>query len=401
MTFQDQSVAPSRSDPQVRLAQLTHAFTASRVSRRMRKTDDVAAYAPNWTNPQVRRRAQTVLSYVDLFMSPSRATELSAADLTEAFGNQSNPLSAFLRDMLLVEASGSYKIGHYAKLWKLDRFGRDKLTRQLDIANNGNGALGGELEAQRSSFVMEKYGDELATLTFEYHDTSHRLFHGLQNIKREHKSAFWMEHGLPWNYDIAACAPTILFQLAERYLKGHQASDQLVNLLFGTLQEYLQDRSTFRQHVADITGMSLNNAKRLINSLFNGARLARSAQCSAYQLMDFDYDAMTRLQHDPQVQRLRDDIGRMWRRIEDAKRFAPPLSNGVDKWKLRNSKDKWGVYFENERAVLDVIRDYLHGTGNRVFTEHDGFRTERQIDVGELQAKIESESDLKLKIEQG
>ena len=328
-------------------------------------------------------------------LRPWRGTEISSAELTDVFGNQSNPLSAYLRGMVLQQVSSSYRVGQYSKVWSLNKAGRDELARLVQVANNGvvPGAL------QPMSYVMQKYGEELHTLEFKYNDSSNRLFHGLQNIKREHKADFWHSVGLRWNYDIVAAAPTILFQLAQKHLGGAQASSNLIDILFGTLKEYLADRTAFRAHVAALTGLTLHDAKRLVNSLFNGARLARTAQCSAYQVMNFDYDAMSRLQADPKVQTLRDDIARMWRKIEEARRFAMPLDGRAGAWKLSKSKDKWSVYFEHERAVLESIKRYLAKTGNKAFTEHDGFRTSREVDVNELETWIEQETGFKLKIE--
>ncbi|MES2088969.1 MAG: hypothetical protein V4532_03145 [Pseudomonadota bacterium] len=313
------------------------------------------------------------------------------ADLTQVFGNQSNPLSSHLRSMLLREARSSYKVGQYSKLWTLNKDGRDELARLTsdpkEVANNGGGLCTPE------SYAVKKYASELQSFDFKYNDSSNRLFHGLQNIKREHKQGFWSHFGLPFDYDIAACAPSILFQLAEQYalsdspVKAKMTRGTL-NLLFGTLQEYLNGRAAFRQHVADLTGCSLSTAKRLINSLFNGARLSRTVQCSAYQALEYDYDAMTRLQDDSKVQSLRGDIARMWTKIEQARTK-----------KLGTSKSKWSVYFEHERKVLDTITEFLAARDTKFFTEHDGFRTSREVNLDELQAAIKEQTGFDLKVE--
>ena len=67
--------------------------------------------------------------------------------------------------------------------------------------------------------------------------------------------------------------------------------------------------------------------------------------------------------------------------------------------KLKTSKQKWAYYFSRERQVLDVIRDHLAQTSNRVFTEHDGFRTERQVDLDQLTREIHEKTGVKLAIQ--
>jgi hypothetical protein len=167
-------------------------------------------YEPNWKNPQVKRRAITVFSFVELFMSTWRGTEISANELREVFGGASNPLTIYLRNMLLVQVSNSYQIGQYSKIWCLNSKGFEKLKHHLNISNKGENPQGIVIA---DVYVLEKFGNELATLNFQYNDSSNRLFHPLQNMKKEQKDDFWARHGLPFNYDIEACAPNILFQL--------------------------------------------------------------------------------------------------------------------------------------------------------------------------------------------
>jgi hypothetical protein len=95
-------------------------------------------------------------------------------------------------------------------------------------------------------------------------------------------------------------------------------------VLTETLRGYLDDRQGLRAHVAALTGRAPREAKQLINSLFNGARLGKNARWSAFQLLGYDDAAMDRLTSDPQVRRLTTEIARVWRRIEGARRLARP-----------------------------------------------------------------------------
>ena len=248
------------------------------------------------------------------------------------------------------------------------------------------------------AFFEKHHGRELAILSFKMNDKSNRLWHPLQNLKRERKTEFWSTYGLPFDYDIEACAPTILFQLAL------QAG--LPEITLATLRDYLDDRSAFRAHVTNITGLTPHDSKRLINSMFNGARLAASAYCTAFRALQYDFAAMTRLQNDRDVTRLIRDIRQVWRRLELVERhkqtpsFAEVLAGTAKpvERRLKTSKQKWGYYFTWERRVLDAITKFLERDGNRYFTEHDGFRTQREVALGNLQDEVHRRTGLRLTI---
>jgi hypothetical protein len=347
-------------------------------------------YNPNFQDPRVQKRVNRAVTWADRFLSPKRGVEISAEVLNGVFGSQNHPLSGYLRGKLLVEADSSYKVGQWSKKWMLNKVGREALLSQCEPAR--------EALFSTSDFVVQEHGDELAALTFQYEDKAARLWHPLQNIRREQKQEFWQHFGLPHDYDIVACAPNILFQLAERQGLKRQHMTELSN--------YLADRSAFRQHVMDLTGLEASDAKRLVNSLFNGARLAKNRYCAAYKTLGFDPDLMDKLQNDGKVEVLRSNIARMWRWIEMGRRVDGQL--GLEQvlageqqaaWKLGDSKSKWAVYFKHERKVLDSITSYLADKKTRMFTEHDGFRTEFEIDLGELQTHIREQTGFDLKIE--
>ena len=115
---------------------------------------------------------------------------------------------------------------------------------------------------------------------------------------------------------------------------------------------------------------------------------------------------MEALQADRQVTKFRREIKFVWDRLELMARhaqipsFATFMAGQAKPFerKLKSSSQKWGYYFERERQVLDVIRDYLINASTRFFTEHDGFRTSREVDLMELRDVILTKTGLKLVI---
>ena len=325
---------------------------------------ELTAYQPNLSDPRVQKRISSVVAWCDLHLSTASPEAVHHNELIKTFGPSGNQLSKWLRANLLIQ-TGVYAPGTKSFSYLLNERGMNKLraTASKHMVNTS------------AASAADLY-PELQTLEFKYSLKSDRYWHRLQNIKRDKKAAFWKDY-LPFNYDIEAAAPSILLQLAQQY--------GLHDLLCDHIKAYLESRDEYRQHVADLTGCSLNDAKRIINALFNGARLARNEHCSAYQLLGCNYQAMTKLQNDFKLRRLRTQIKSMWQWIGRH-------------YEVSNPRAKWGVYFAFERKILDVIKGELEHAGIAHFTEHDGFRAEQEVDVTAIQRVVREKTKLDIKL---
>lgn len=324
-------------------------------------------YEPNFSNKRVVDRIATVLDWCDLHVDSKSPTQLHNSKLTKVFGNQAKELSNYLRSNLLIQ-SGNYTVGKSSLSYTLNQDGYDKLSQKIGRRVN-------HIECNKAVLqTAEDLYPELLTLEFEYTDKSHRLWHPLQQMKSSKKAQFWNNY-LPFNYDVDASAPTILLQLATKH--------GLLPLLAGPIQDYLDNKDEFRQYVATLANTDVKTAKRIINSLFNGARLAANGFCSTFGLLDFRKDSMKALQEDQRVISLRSAIKQMWNKISS-------------KFTTKTSKDKWSVYFQHERKVLDAVKFFLDEKGVQYFTEHDGFRSSEKIDVNELSEYVYNRTSIKV-----
>ena len=122
-------------------------------------------------------------------------------------------------------------------------------------------------------------------------------------MRREDKDEFWAAH-LPFHYDISACARNLLAQTA-RMLGLDEAK-------LAGVHKYLDEKSDFRKHVQQLTGLTLKQSKGIINSLFNGARLIPHRTCSTFEMLGYDRQALDRLRKDPQVIDLLSSIKEIW-----------------------------------------------------------------------------------------
>jgi hypothetical protein len=64
-----------------------------------------------------------------------------------------------------------------------------------------------------------------------------------------------------------------------------------------------------------------------------------------------------------------------------------------------SSRQKWGVYFDLERQVLNEIREFLLETNNRHFLEHDGWSCEQEVDQIALQQRIHERTGFRVEFE--
>lgn len=324
-------------------------------------------YQPNLRDSRVRRRIAAVLDWCDLNLYERDPVRLSAInDLTPIFGQAQNALSNWLRHRLLRQIGG-YTPGKANYAYLLKEGSIQSLRTML-----GEPAVA-LTDVQR---YERKYATELTTLRFQYNDKSNRLWHPLQNVEREKKPALWEKY-LPFDYDINACAPNLLTQTAARVGLAPEA--------LAGVQRFLDDKTGFRQHVADLTGMSYRQAKAVINSMFNGAKLHPHRSCSTFEVLGFDKDALQRLKTDPQVVELLASVKAIWAQLDAV------LEGG------RGAK--WRIYFRLEREVIDVCHQYLRDAGNPFFSEHDGWRCQFEVDTDALEALIFEKTGYRLKFD--
>jgi hypothetical protein len=215
---------------------------------------------------------------------------------------------------------------------------------------------------------------------FMYTDKSQRLWHEHQRIRREKKDEYWTEHGLHWNYDIVSAAPTILVQLAE------QAGLRTQNLT--AVNTYLAAPKKFRSYVQRLSGLNASDTKSLCTSLFNGGRLQATPYCSAFRLLNKDKERMKILQEDENIRLLVKNISSVW--------IALRASTNLP---LKSGSQKWSLYFEYERAILEIAVKYFDELGVQYFLEHDGYRTSQNINTAELQQRVLNELGLKITLE--
>jgi hypothetical protein len=64
-----------------------------------------------------------------------------------------------------------------------------------------------------------------------------------------------------------------------------------------------------------------------------------------------------------------------------------------------SSRQKWGVYFDLERQVLNEIRAFLSASNTRHFLEHDGWSCESAVDIDLLTQHVLERTGFRIQVE--
>jgi hypothetical protein len=350
-----------------------------------------STWVPDLSNPQHKERTLKLIKraagWANACLSDN-GRPLAKEWLTKELGDQSKNLGAWLRSKLLICTNDNFYFGDKGskcKEYKLNRDGLAEVVAVLDGAIptpgtpaiiNGSCRITNPCDVKVIRYWMEHAAkDELDNLEFEYKDQSDRLWHRFQNMRSDVKANVWPTYGLPYDYDIKACAPTLILQRAQQL--------GMDEFMFG-ITDYLNNTVDFRQHVAGLAGLDYSTksgrkvAKTIINALFCGAKLGANKQFDLFMLIGEDHTRMAALRNDIRLARLRSDIKVCWSTI--SKTFEPDRDAKGHK-KPMTSNQKWQIYFGMERAVLNVVNQYLKDNNIKCFLEHDGFRTDQAIDV--------------------
>jgi hypothetical protein len=231
-----------------------------------------------------------------------------------------------------------------------------------------------------NQWCKREFGSELTTLVFDYEDKSNRLWHPLQSVKKEYKNPLLAESGLKYQYDIQCAAPTLIHQYA-------QTLD--MDLWLETLRDYIANKTQIRHDLAAAAEVPIKTVKVLINALLCGAKLGNNPEFALSHLLDYDRARIEFFRTNQFIIDIRADIKTCWHYIESKVTTTYiTLENGTKRKKPMSSKNKWGVYFNLERTVLNLVRQYLTNTNNPHFLEHDGWSTANPINQQELLAYI-------------
>jgi hypothetical protein len=343
-------------------------------------------------------------------MSETEERSWSTRVIDRYFGQQTTDISQWLRKTLLICVDESYRFNipgekkGICKKYLLNSQGVSDLKRLLNIADipvANNKSKEDPIHSIIKSVAQVDHTEELNTGNFVYKDQSHRLWHPLQRYRRPIRKQILSDAGYQHQYDIQCCAPTLIHQYSQTIpeiinTRGKWQQGPMDLYLFA-LRSYIKDRTQIRKHYAEQMEISIDLAKEIINSLFAGARIAHNDQSDIYKMLDGDRSRIEFLKQDPYITQLREDIKICWEYIRPVMiKRTKKTSKGTERLLPLTSKQKWNVYFELERIVMNSVRTYLDQRSVRYFLIHDGWSCDREIDREELRKYVRNDTGFDL-----
>jgi len=361
-------------------------------------------YQPNFRDRRVLNRIRHAYGFARAVIN-ERPHAWSTRYIDKYFGQQQTQLSNWLRSQLLICTNHRYsKDTGQTKEYRLNVQGADYIRSILLNESQEPAVISREIDWQPiensrydqyvvDKFIASEWHCELANKTFVYQDISERLWHPLQNIRREQRQRIFANYNLSYQYDIQTAAVTLIHQHAQRQLEP-------MDLYLFALRNYLTDRQQQRQRLAQELEIDIKTAKVIINALFCGARIGLGNEFAISQLLDNDPARISWLKQDPYIQELRSDIRTCWEYIKPSMtRRSITDRRGQQRFLAMTSKQKWQRYFELERCCLSAIRQYLDQTNNLYFLEHDGWTSQQQVNLEELEVFVRNTTGFELNFE--
>jgi hypothetical protein len=342
-----------------------------------------AEYQPNFGNRAVRRRIQQALLFVQSYVSTTRPQWLSSRYIDRYFGQGQKPLSRYLRRKLLICVDTRYN----------KELGQCK---QYIACAQGREFLQGQLAAYaqpevRPALTALKHLPELASGQFQYRDISQRLYHPVQNIRRDLKRQLLGQWHYLHTYDIVCSCPTLIMEYCLQL-----GSEEYPN----AIRTYIDQRSRIRQRIAQECELTEQQVKQIILGLFQGAIISNYTGGLIYRAVGGDPARIAWLRQDLFLQELRADIRMCWSVIAQTQpRRTRTDRTGRQRRIPLTGRTKTAIYRDLERRVLDAVRGYLGGQDQRFFLEHDGWSCERPVDTAELVDFVREQTGFRIQID--
>ena len=377
-------------------------------------------YQPNFNDPRIIRRVRNAIGFTKAMTSAKKPRPLGTLFIDKHFGMQNNPLSKYLRNKLLICTNNKYNkdtgickqylhssngllflveaISSRVPVSSLVPVPLNDSSRVINIPIKGGATHTGrisviQVEEYALQWAKEQHKDQLETLEFQYEEKSNRQWNSIQCIRNETRKPLLSQHGLNHQYDISTCAPTLLYQHS---FQVPEATGECLE----TLEHYLEHKSQVRKNISVEADMTIEQTKETITSLFAGAVLTTYPDSSVMRRLDKDIAKVKFLQANPYLTSLRADIRTMW---ETIKTSVPPTymidKNGKQRKRPFNARAKWNIYFQLERTVMNSCYEYLRSKDNKYFNEHDGFTSQKEVDIDELRLFILSNTGFNLTFE--
>lgn len=320
-------------------------------------------YVPSLTDTRVLKKIEKILKWAAPFIRNSRVG-LSRQTIRKVFGNQEEPLPAFLFDMLFKrDANSTYNNSAYNPMAASKTYDYEPSLAGFTYLQDS--LLAGEWQQlgvyvrsfegaialwKHASHLVDKqaalgHEEQLSTGIFVYQDNDcGRKFHELQQLEKadNFRAEFWSKQGMAWDCDIDNAQTRILTQWADQQ-----------KLSVPHMQEYVDNKAAIRNRAAFIGKCDPKLAKTLLTAILNAMKLTKYNVA----MVTGDWVGAAAIVNDPWFRGLANEVMIVHSML--------PEDN---------------FYFKVERQIMECAENYMRSKGVKNFNMFDGSITSERVD---------------------
>ncbi len=341
---------------------------------------DLTTYKPNFSDKRVRKRITTVLGWcAQKLVGKKRGARVGWEEMQEVFGNTSQRgLSQWLRANLL-EQTDQFQPGVRSNAYVLRRSGYEKIY-----------ALMGTQPPSDLEILQRKFADILLGRPLTYKDNGLRRFHEIQNIRRDLRKQLFAGW---WDYDIEACAPTLVHQYAtqqHQFLHGGSPKP------FPAIARLVNDKVAVRHEIAEFACLDLQSTKEVLTMLLFKASTAPHHKNSLFARFKGNRQRFEAFLGHPFVEEFRANVDAMWKLAFEHDDRERHIAGKRPRLFKRASKRRMHIYLGLERRVIDAMP--LEVTDGNLVLMHDGFMSAARIETEQFVAAVKDKTGFEVRL---
>lgn len=392
------------------------------------------SYHPNFKNPRVIARIEDLLLFAWGYQKMDDMRHWSRSLLDSKFGKSDNPLSAYLRSILLICTSDKYsKDAGITKQYLINSNGIKFLIKSLSgttsltweewntdytsvnptsslLRSAANAAAGrvameeirkqkyqssllshmsatstkhaGSMSSIEQEKLIELYNNrfeyQLESGEFEYEEKGGRDFTDFQFLPTQVRNPIASKNGYKYDYDIDCAQPTIISQFAK--MKGMPVETPAISY-------YIHNKTIVRARLSKLLYTEVKTIKKMFLALFNNASIKTPYNDSlpaVYKALGCNENRLTLLKNDLFVTQFRADIKACWEylaKTDNLIRREYVDEDGVIKRVRRDGTDYSATYRQQETIISRCIRNYLQSKSFKMISIHDGWNCQQEVDT--------------------
>ena len=310
----------------------------------------------------------------------SQVLEISNTELEQIFGD--SQLGEKLAKILLFVEDTTWSYGEVPKC-KFYMLNKRNFKTMMDITGIREEMLiFNEAEKLKLNFI-----DELKSGKLNYKKKAYRRYHDLINARSRIRDYIVSSEGYKYECDVSSCAPVVIVGLAKKC--GIKWDYRFLN-------HYLKNPKIVRQKIAEKCGAGIDAklVKGVINAAIHGAEFNRHGRI--FELCAGSGIKLWMLHRNKKLMKLIGELRHLIEKLDELGQVVVP--SDFDK-ELTDGRKVFLLYSGQEEQLQLAWEKFINEIGGRVIHVHDGFYTDVEFDVNELEDYLQQVVGIEVKID--